>query len=150
MKPGMDLRMEGGADSGRQRPGNDRLWVFVVLAMAAFAPSEVSAQDSGQDAFRPLTQAMLNDPDPADWLMWRGGYANWGYSPLDQITPDNVNELRLAWSWAFAPAGRGSTGMQVEPIVYDGVMYVRHANERYSAHDATTGDVIWEYSRELP
>ena len=56
--------------------------------LAAFAPSEVSAQDSGQDAFRPLTQAMLNDPDPADWLMWRGGYANWGYSPLDQITRD--------------------------------------------------------------
>ena len=73
MKPGMRLRIEGGADSGRRRPGNDRLWVFVVLAMAAFAPSEVSAQDSGQDAFRPLTQAMLNDPDPADWLMWRGG-----------------------------------------------------------------------------
>ena len=40
--------------------------------------------------------------------------------------------------------------MQVDPIVYDGVMYIRHANERYSAHDATTGDIIWEYSRALP
>ena len=126
----------------------------LIVAVAVLAPLEVSAQDSGQDpaqrVFRPLTQAMLNDPDPADWVMWRGGYANWGYSPLDQITADNVNELRLAWSWAFAPAGPGSTGMQVEPIVYDGVMYIRHANERYSAHDATTGDVIWEYSRPVP
>jgi alcohol dehydrogenase (cytochrome c) len=140
--------------------------VGFALALATFVPQGASGQDGAQsrasnsvsDApagnsqtpFRPLTQAMLNDPDPADWVMWRGGYANWGYSPLDQITADNVNELRLAWSWAFAPAGPGSTGMQVEPIVYDGVMYLRHANERYSAHDATTGDVIWEYSRPIP
>ena len=100
------------------------LLIGLLLASTAMARLEVSAQDRGQDAFRPLTQAMLNDPDPSDWLMWRGGYANWGYSPLDQITPDNVNELRLAWSWSFAPAGPGSTGMQVEPIVYDGVMYI--------------------------
>ncbi|MCH7890736.1 MAG: hypothetical protein IH921_04455, partial [Gemmatimonadetes bacterium] len=126
----------------------------LMVAVAVLGPLEMSAQNTRQDpaqgTFRPLTQAMLNDPDPADWVMWRGGYANWGYSPLDQINADNVNELRLAWSWAFAPAGPGSTGMQVEPIVYDGVMYIRHANERYSAHDATTGDVIWEYSRPVP
>ena len=88
-----------------------RLLLGLLLAVAVIAPLEVSAQDSVQNTFRPLTQAMLNDPDPSDWLMWRGGYANWGYSPLDQITADNVNELRLAWSWAFAPAGPGSTGM---------------------------------------
>ncbi len=118
--------------------------VGLLLALVAVTPAEAIAQDTAQRTFRPLTQAMLNDPDPADWLMWRGGYANGGYSPLDQITRDNVSEIRLAWSWAFAPAGRGSTGMQVEPVVYDGVMYIRHANERYSAHDATTGDIIWE------
>ena len=122
----------------------------LMLTVAVLAPLEATAQGTAQRTFRPLTQAMLNNPDPADWLMWRGGYANWGYSPLDQITPGNVNDLRLAWSWAFAPAGPGSTGMQVEPIVYDGVMYIRHANERYSAHDATTGDIIWEYARDLP
>ena len=52
----------------------------LIVAVAVLAPLEVSAQDSGQDpaqrVFRPLTQAMLNDPDPADWVMWRGGYAN--------------------------------------------------------------------------
>ncbi len=120
--------------------------VGLVLVLVTYAPEGVNAQTP----FRPLTQALLNDPDPADWVMWRGNYENWGYSPLDQITADNVNELRLAWSWAIAPAGPGSTGMQVEPIVYDGVLYLRHANEQYSAHDATTGDIIWEYSRPIP
>ena len=130
--------------------GRDRILVGLVLALTVFTHLEVNAQDSGQRPFRSITQAMLNDPDPADWLMWRGGYRHWGYSALDQITPDNVNELRLAWSWQFEPGGPGSNGMQIEPTVYDGVMYVRHANERYSAHDATTGDIIWEYSRPLP
>ena len=123
--------------------------VCLTLALIAMALPGVSGQDRSQNAFRPVTQTMLNEPDPADWLMWRGGYSNWGYSPLEQITRDNVNDLRLVWSYAFAPAGPGSRGMQVEPVVYDGVMYVRHADERYTAHDAATGDVIWEYTRRL-
>ena len=100
--------------------------------------------------FTPLTQDMLNDPDPNDWLMWRGNYQNWGYSPLDQITADNVNDLRMVWSYALPPGNLGAGGMQAEPVVYDGVLYLRHANGNYSAHDASTGDVIWQYNRPLP
>ena len=55
--------------------GGKRL-VGLTLAVAVFTPPEVSAQDHGQNTFRPLTQAMLNDPDPSDWLMWHGGYSN--------------------------------------------------------------------------
>lgn len=104
----------------------------------------VLAQERG---FQPLTQDMLDNPDPDDWLMWRGNYENWGYSPLDQINIENVSELRLAWSYAVGPGG---TGMQAEPTVYDGVLYLRHPDETHSAHDAATGDVIWEFSRPLP
>ncbi len=122
-------------------------WALAALltGLAGVLPAEANAQRS----FRPITQAMLNDPDPADWLMWRGGYRNWGYSPLDQIDRENVKDLQLAWSFAFDPGGPGSGGMQVEPTVYDGIMYVRHASERYSAHDAATGDLIWEYTRPI-
>lgn len=111
--------------------------------------SVVFAQEN-LTGFQPVTQEMLNSPDAADWLMWRGNYENWGYSPLTQIDRENVKGLQLAWSWAFAPAGLGTNGMQVEPTVYDGVMYVRHADEKYSAHDAATGDLLWMYSRPLP
>ncbi len=117
----------------------------LVLGSVLFPYSLTNAQNG----FRPLTQDMLNQPDPEDWLMWRGGYNNWGYSPLDQIDQDNVSELQLAWSWAFAPAAPGSNGMQVEPTVYDGIMYIRHTDEKYSAHDAATGDMIWQYSRPI-
>ena len=118
---------------------NRLVLVLLLLGVNALA----HAQDR---EFQPLTQEMLNNPDPNDWLMWRGNYENWGYSPLAQINAENVTELRLAWSFAMAPGG---TGMQVEPTVYDGVLYLRHPNENYSAHDAATGDVIWEYSRPL-
>ena len=35
--------------------------------------------------FPPVTDAMLQKPDPGDWLMWRRTLDGWGYSPLDQI-----------------------------------------------------------------
>ena len=39
---------------------------------------------SAQDLyFTPVTDAMLENPDPADWLNWRRTLDGWGYSPLD-------------------------------------------------------------------
>ncbi len=35
----------------------------------------------------PVTDAMLQNPDPADWLMWRRTLDSWGYSPLDADQP---------------------------------------------------------------
>ncbi len=120
-----------------------------LLPITILLGVDVFAQSSSNLDYKPVTQSMLNDPNPQDWLMWRGGYENWGYSPLTEINRDNVADLRLAWSWEFAPAAPGSNGMQVEPTVYDGVMYIRHSNEKYSAHHAANGDLIWEYSRPL-
>ena len=45
----------------------------------------------------PVTDEMLRNPDPGDWLMARRNYQAWSYSPLTQITRDNVKDLRLAW-----------------------------------------------------
>ena len=123
--------------------------VSLLLTLAACASGSTWSQTPSEIDFQSVSQDLLNNPNPEDWLMWRGGYENWGYSPLDQINRDNVQQIRLAWSWEFEPAALGSNGMQVEPTVYNGVMYVRHPNEKYSAHEATTGDLIWQYSRPL-
>ena len=48
------------------------------------------------DSFVPVTDEMLVDPDPADWLMWRRTFDNWGFSPLDQVDLGNVAELATA------------------------------------------------------
>src|SRR5205823_6945255 len=62
------------------------------------------AQQPATDPMRnlsPVTDAMLRNPPPADWLMWRRTYDAWGYSPLDQINKDNVNSLKVAWTWSL-------------------------------------------------
>ena len=95
--------------------------------------------------FVPVPDATLRDPDPADWLMFRRTYDGWGYSPLDQVTRDNVHDLRLAWVWAMADGTNQPT-----PLVHDGVMYLANPGNIVQALDAETGTLLWEYRRELP
>jgi alcohol dehydrogenase (cytochrome c) len=91
--------------------------------------------------FRPVTEAMLRNPAPGDWLQWRRTDNAWGYSPLDQITRQNVSQLQLAWSWSMDDTG----AQEAAPIVHDGIMYLPSPRGVIQALDAATGDLIWEY-----
>ena len=51
--------------------------------------------------FVPVTDAMLQDPAPEDWPMWRRTLNGWGYSPLDTIDRSNVDQLRMVWTRAL-------------------------------------------------
>ncbi|MGD1094267.1 MAG: PQQ-binding-like beta-propeller repeat protein, partial [Bryobacteraceae bacterium] len=90
----------------------------------------------------PVTDAMLRNPDPGDWLMLRRDYKATSYSPLNQITTQNVNELHLVWSWAMQEGA--SNGNQPAPIVHNGVLYVNNTGMVLQALDAKTGELIWE------
>ena len=116
--------------------------LFLAILIMTAALSAVSAQDSD---FVPVTDAVLENPDPGDWLRWRRDHSASGYSPLDQVNRQNVQKLALAWAW---PIEEGS--QEQEPIVHNGVMYLPHPNNVVQALDARTGDLIWEYRRELP
>ena len=117
-----------------------RMGAGLVLLLCLFwAPGEAQERD-----FEPVTDAMLQEPDPADWLNWRRTLDGWGYSPLDQIDRSNVHELQLVWAW---PLGRGLS--QPTPLVYDGVMYIPSPRNVVQAVDAVTGDRIWEYARDF-
>ena len=93
----------------------------------------------------PVTDAMLADPPPGDWLNWRRTRNGHGYSPLDQITRDNVGDLQLAWSISVRPGNHQTT-----PLVHDGVMFLASPGNVVRAIDAVTGDVIWVYRARLP
>ena len=92
----------------------------------------------------PVTDAVLQQPDPGDWLNWRRTLDGWGYSPLDEVDRTNVGELQLAWSWGLEPGVSQTT-----PLVHDGVMYVANPGHVVQALDARNGDFIWEYRREI-
>ena len=95
--------------------------------------------------YRPVTDQMLRNPPPGDWLMFRRTYDGWGYSPLDEITTDTIGDLELAWVWAMADGSNQPT-----PLVHDGIMYLTNPGNIIQALDAATGDVIWQYAREFP
>ena len=88
----------------------------------------------------PVTPEMLKNPPPGDWLIFRRNYHGWSYSPLDQITRDNVHELKLAWVWAMNDSGANQT----TPIVHNGVMYLASPSNIVQALDAKAGNLIWE------
>ena len=116
-----------------------RLTFASALAAAVFSATPAFAQVEG---YTPVTDAMLQNPDPADWLSWRRTLDGQAHSPLDQIHAGNVGELRLVWSWALRPGPQQTT-----PLVHDGVLYVANPGEIVQALDAATGDLIWEYER---
>ena len=116
---------------------------LVLVALLLMTPLGAHAQP-GRD-FVPVTDAMLQEPDPADWLMWRRTLDSWGYSPLDQIDRRNVGDLRMVWSRALTRGRQQGT-----PLVYDGVMYMPNPRDVIQAIDAVTGDLIWEHRRERP
>ena len=125
-----------------------RLMQGPLLAVAAILTglaglSDARAQSS--DEFVPVTDAMLQDPAPGDWLMWRRTLNGWGYSPLDQIDRENVGELRLVWTRALGPGSQQGT-----PLAYGGMLYMPNPGDVIQAIDAVTGDLRWEHRREVP
>ncbi|MCC6202759.1 MAG: PQQ-binding-like beta-propeller repeat protein [Gammaproteobacteria bacterium] len=93
----------------------------------------------------PVTDDQLRRPPPESWLTWRRTYDGWGYSPLDQIKQRNVGALTLAWSWALSTGPSPTT-----PLVHEGVLFVYNYGDRIQALVAATGDLLWEYARQLP
>ena len=93
--------------------------------------------------FSPVTDAMLLDPSPNDWLWFSRTPDAQRFSPLNQINRGNIRQLALAWSKGL-PQGVTET----IPTVYDGVMYVTLPGGNVAALDATTGDTIWRYNRK--
>src|ERR1700761_2227214 len=91
--------------------------------------------------YTPVSEEMLLNPPPSDWLMHYQNYAGWSHSPLTQINTQNVHNLQLRWVWSMEDGER----QQITPLVHDGVMFVSTViNNTVQALNAATGDLIWE------
>ena len=103
------------------------------------------AKTNPLDKITPVSDAMLQSPPAGDWLTWRRGFDYQGFSPLKKITKANANNLRVAWTWTLPPGPNEAT-----PLVHDGVMLVHGFGDKVQALDAASGDLLWQYSRQLP
>jgi alcohol dehydrogenase (cytochrome c) len=125
----------------------NRKCATLALACLLLGSASALAQQAGNPIrnLTSVTDAMLRNPPPSDWLMWRRTYNGYGYSPLDQINKDNVKDLQVAWTWSLTPGATETT-----PIVHDGVLFIFNYADKIQALNAATGDLIWEYKRDLP
>ena len=105
-----------------------------------------------------VQQSATRSPD-ADWPTYNRDLAGTRYSPLTQITPSNVSQLKQVWSYRLRPAAgvvvpavdkpasASEIFQQITPIVVNGIMYMPSGN-RVVALEPETGKEIWRY--ELP
>jgi PQQ-dependent dehydrogenase (methanol/ethanol family) len=125
----------------RLRPGCALGLALLALACRSEAPLRSEGPDEVTDAA--LADA---DADLDDWLTYGRTYAEWRYSPLDQIDDANVAKLGLAWTYAT-----GTTrGMEATPIVHDGVLYATGSWSIVFALDARTGRELWRFDPKVP
>jgi alcohol dehydrogenase (cytochrome c) len=123
------------------------LHIGLLLGSVACANAGENTANIAQGASYPaVTDARLAAPEARNWLMYRGTYDSWGYSPLDAINTRNVAKLKPLWTF--------STGMteahQAPPVVNEGHMFITTPHNHVLALDARTGALNWRYQRELP
>lgn len=79
-----------------------------------------------------------------DWPVYHGSDEKTHYTTLDQISPANVSQLKVAWTYDTKDAFPGSE-MQSNPIIIDGVLYAVSPKQRAFALDAATGKERWSF-----
>lgn len=129
-------------NSFRARRGFNWTSLGVLAACAAFGTTAVAA------------------PAPGDWPNVGRDQGGQRHSPLTQISPTNVGQLKEAWVYHMqtdaaksAAAGRrsGAAGLRVSesiPLVIGGTMYLGTPYGRVVALEAATGKEKWVF--EIP
>jgi len=82
------------------------------------------------------------DVNRSDWTIYGRTYDNQRFSPLKQITPGNVAQLRPVWAMSLGTLD----GLEATPLVHGGVIYVTSAYANVFAIDAHNGRVMWKFA----
>ena len=110
-----------------------------------------SAKSIPDNAGIAVTDKMMQDAggSRSDWLLQGRNYSNTRYSPLDQITADNISGLRPA---ALVQTGKLGS-FEATPVVVDGVMYLTtpamEDKMNVMALNAATGETYWTTSYKV-
>ena len=108
---------------------------LAIAAMLVLMTSPISLGQQGTSVYE------------GDWPSWAGSSNASRYSPLDQITAENVEDLEIAWRWSTQGFGPGTDFVNPStPLEIDGVLYANVGTTRnVVALDATSGQVLWMY-----
>ena len=112
---------------------------FLLASAAAIAATSALTANAQSDAMSAGVSALASPPVES-WPTYHGDYSGKRHSPLEQITPDNVHTLTLAWTFQTGQ----NQSIKATPIVVDGVMYVATPDNLWAV-DARTGRQLWQY-----
>lgn len=112
----------------------------------------------GVESYTPVTAERLANPEPGNWLNIRRTYDGQAHSPLKEITPENVTQLKQVWSASSGPrqtltafaALPADPANEAPVMVNDGVMIVSAGDNQIIAFDAKAGKELWRYIYKLP
>jgi quinoprotein glucose dehydrogenase len=89
----------------------------------------------------------------AGWPAYGGDAGGTRYSPLTQIAPGNVHELKTAWTFRTGELGQGvkdwsRSAFEATPILYDGTLYLTTSSTDVIAVNAVSGTLRWRHLSE--
>jgi len=113
----------------------------LLCFLCLFVAGSLAAQQSDVVTYERLRDS---DREPQNWMHYWGNYQGTHYSPLEQITKSNVADLQLRWSIQLP----GTSALETEPLVIDGIMYTSGQPGTVLAMDAKTGTQIWQFTRQ--
>jgi len=81
----------------------------------------------------------------SNWPRSHGGFSSMRFSSLDKINKNNINQLKLAWIFNSKD---GKKGIQANPVVFDGLVYLPTAGNHIICLDGISGEEIWRFKAE--
>ncbi|MEX0618997.1 MAG: PQQ-binding-like beta-propeller repeat protein [Pseudohongiellaceae bacterium] len=91
-----------------------------------------------------MTTAMVSAQDTVEWTTLGNDFAHTRYTPANQITPENFDELEVAWVWDGSSFGAQSG--RSTPTYKDGLLFTVAGTRRHVvAIDPATGETVWSY-----
>lgn len=141
-----ELPTDTKALAGMQIPRGPTQRAGLMMPLSPLAPPMTPVVlPNPLEKITPVTDELLQNPPPGEWLLWRRTYDDHGFSPLKEITRKNVQDLRVKWAWSLPNGANEGT-----PLEHDGVLFIESHGDKVQALNAVTGDLLWQYSYELP
>jgi quinoprotein glucose dehydrogenase len=102
--------------------------------------------DTGTSA---VSYAMPTAAD-SQWPVTGGDRGSRRYSPLEQITPENVSKLKLASKVHLGVLAPGRIGaLQATPLMINDLLYMCNMENVVSARDIETGELLWQFDPKI-
>jgi len=95
-------------------------------------------------------EQLSRDPAAKDWAAYGGDDAATRYSRLDQITPDNVDKLQVAWQYHTQDVVEEGWGTENTPLKVGDDLFVCTGHDILISLDAVTGEENWRYDPQVP